>query len=293
MAYFLFIDESGQDGHDSPYEVLAGAAIADRDLWNLVRALQDAEIRHFERRYTDGDGKELHAKKILKRKTFRHATQMETLSPDERRAAAKRALDDGANIGKLELTALAQSKLAYVAEALDICARFRCRFFASVVAQNAPRPQASHLRKDYAYLFERFYYFLEDVAPGEMGIVVFDESEKSQSHLLLGQMNDYFLQTSKGRQRAGQIVPEPLFVHSDLTTGVQIADLVAYIVSWGVRFRPNMTEPRREELDALGEQVCALRHLSHNREIEGYGAGEVWSFCFLEDLRSRFEREGE
>ena len=31
MAYFLFIDESGQDHRDSPYEVLAGVAIEDRD----------------------------------------------------------------------------------------------------------------------------------------------------------------------------------------------------------------------------------------------------------------------
>jgi hypothetical protein len=32
MAYFLFIDESGQDHHDSPYEVLAGITVKDEDL---------------------------------------------------------------------------------------------------------------------------------------------------------------------------------------------------------------------------------------------------------------------
>lgn len=293
MAYFLFVDESGQDGHESPYEVLAGLAVADRDLWNLVKALQDAEVSQFGRRYTNGNERELKANKILKRKTFRLAAQMDVIAPDQRRELAKRALDNGANVSRAELTALAQSKLAYVEQALELCARFRCRFFASIVAQKVPRPDPSLLRKDYAYLFERFYYFSEDVAPNEMGVVVFDESEKSQSHLLLGQMSDYFLQTSKGRQRSGQIVPEPLFVHSDLTTGVQIADLVAYIISWGVRFRQNMTEPRREELSKFGEQVCGLRHLSRSREIEGYGLGEVWSFCYLEDLRSRFERENE
>ena len=106
-------------------------------------------------------------------------------------------------------------------------------------------------------------------------------------------MSDYFLQTRKGRQRSGQIVPEPLFVHSDLTTGVQIADLVAYVVSWEVRFGQNMIEARRQELEGYGEQVCGLRHLSRHREIEGYGVGDVWSFCYLEDLRSRFEREND
>ena len=204
MAYFLFIDESGQDGRHSPYEVLAGVAVADRDLWNLVCALREAEVRHFGRRYTDGDGNELKAKKILKSKTFRLAAQMAPIrNPTSGARAAKRALDNGTGAGRLEITALSQAKLAYVAEALEICARFRCRAFASVVEPRAPRPERDHLRKDYAYLFERFFYFMEDIAPDEMGIVVFDESEKSQSHLLLGQMDDYFGRTAKGRFRAG------------------------------------------------------------------------------------------
>ncbi len=43
MAYLLFIDESGQDHHESPYEVLAGAAVHDTHVWNLVCDIQDAE----------------------------------------------------------------------------------------------------------------------------------------------------------------------------------------------------------------------------------------------------------
>jgi hypothetical protein len=97
------------------------------------------------------------------------------------------------------------------------------------VIRGAPAPPIStHLRKDYAYLFERFYYFLEDADPSALGIVVFDELDKAQSHILLAQMDRYFKVTQKGRQRSGRIIPEPFFVHSDLTTGVQLADLVAY-----------------------------------------------------------------
>jgi len=32
MAYFLFVDESGHDQGESPYEVLGGIAVEDRDL---------------------------------------------------------------------------------------------------------------------------------------------------------------------------------------------------------------------------------------------------------------------
>jgi hypothetical protein len=62
LAFFLFVGESGQDYRESPYEVLAGIAVEDRDLWSLVTALQDAEVRIFGRRYSS-EGRELKAKK--------------------------------------------------------------------------------------------------------------------------------------------------------------------------------------------------------------------------------------
>ena len=66
MGYFLFIDESGQDRRESPYEVLAGMAVEDRDLWNLIKAIQEADLRNFGVRYSHG-ARELKGKKILKR----------------------------------------------------------------------------------------------------------------------------------------------------------------------------------------------------------------------------------
>jgi hypothetical protein len=89
MAYFLFIDESGQDRRDSPYEVLAGVAVEDRDLWHLIQAIQEAEINHFGMRYSSGD-RELKAKRILKRKVFRMAEQLPAFNEDERRTLAKK-----------------------------------------------------------------------------------------------------------------------------------------------------------------------------------------------------------
>ncbi|WP_419610434.1 DUF3800 domain-containing protein, partial [Thiolapillus sp.] len=78
MSYMLFVDESGQDLRKSPYEVLAGIAIEDRDLWNLICRVQDAELEFFGRRVSDGL-LELKGKKLLKRKTFRQAAQMDPM----------------------------------------------------------------------------------------------------------------------------------------------------------------------------------------------------------------------
>ena len=84
MSYLLFLDESGVDHRHSPYEVLAGVAIRDLSLWNLVCQIQEAEVDFFGQRLTPGT-LELKAKKLLKRKTFRMASQSPPLEHDRRR----------------------------------------------------------------------------------------------------------------------------------------------------------------------------------------------------------------
>jgi hypothetical protein len=290
VAHFLFVDESGYDSGPSPYGVLGGVAIEDRDVWNLITALQEAEIRYFGTRYSVS-GAELKAKKLISPQAFRQAAFAESLSESERVELARRCLEFGAGAERRAIAALAQAKLAYVTEVLEICSRFRCRAFASIVEKGSPSPGTDHLRKDYGYLFERFFYYLEDLGPNAFGVVVFDELEKIQSHLLVSQMDRYFKLTARGRQRASQILPEPFFVHSDLTTGIQIADLVSYVVSWGVRFG-GMTKPARPALASYSAQVCRMRHRTA-REVEGNPAFTIWSFAFITDLRSAEEREME
>ncbi len=223
MSYLLFVDESGIDRRQSPYEVLAGICFEDRDLWNLVCQAQDAETRFFGRRVTTGL-LELKAKKLLKSKVFRLASQIEPLPEDVRTRLAQECLErteaahgvaGGGGAGRLQLTALAQAKLAYVSYVLELCSRYRGIAFASIVSNDTPRPQGDFLRKDYSYLFERFYYFLEARSTDEMGLVIFDELERSQCHILLDQMSRYFRSTIPGRARSARIIPEPFFVHID------------------------------------------------------------------------------
>jgi len=83
MSYLLFLDESGIDQRDSPYEVLAGVAVQDQHLWNLICRIEEAEIEHFGRRVTSG-ALELKGKSLLKRKTFRLAAQLPPIAAGER-----------------------------------------------------------------------------------------------------------------------------------------------------------------------------------------------------------------
>ena len=113
-----------------------------------------------------------------------------------------------------------------------------------------------------------------------MGYVVFDELDKSASHILLNQVSEYFLKTNKGRTRSRLIIPEPFFVHSDMTTMVQVADLMAYIISWGVRLN-GMHAPQRPELDDLSRKVMRLRFTLHTP-----GGYTNYGFKIINDLRA-------
>lgn len=287
MAFMMFVDESGHDRRESPYEVLAGVAIQDRDVWPLIEGLSAAEERHLGVRYSRLKG-EIKGKHFLKAKTFRLAQQSAPI-PERRRAQlARECLLDGAAAGAAHLTALSQAKLAFVSTAFDLCLRYDVRVLASIVLPQAPRSESNFLRKDYAYLFERFFYLLEDHDRLAQGLVVFDELERSQSHILIDQMERYFLETARGRHRSRQIIPEPFFVHSDLTSLIQIADLVAYVVAWGFRVPGRLDAPGRSELAPYAKQLAELRYRTF-REITGR-VQAIWGFAFIDDLRSSRER---
>jgi hypothetical protein len=166
---------------------------------------------------------------------------------------------------------------------LELCAHEQVKAFASIVDRDAPLPGGNFLRKDYSYLFERFFHFLEERPDHHQGLVVFDELDRSQSHILVDQMAHYFQNTATGRLRASRVVPEPFFVHSDLTSLVQVADLVAYIIAWGVRVG-TMNRPARPDLASLGESVLALRYFQHRADFP------VWGFAVIDDLRPREEK---
>ncbi len=282
MAYFFFIDESGIERKDSPYEVLCGISIHDGDLWQIVSRLKSLEEQILGTRYGSSE-REVKGRKFLKWKVFRHAKMVEILPEPERTILSKECIENGSRATKRHMAALAQAKLTYVKKLLELCALlYRVKIFASISTEpvrEADEDSKALLRRDYVYAFERMYYYLEDKRTEEQGIVVFDELEKSQSHVLVSQLENYFKKTVKGRQRSGLIIPEPFFVHSDLTTGIQIADIIAYIISWGLRLN-GMSKPVRAELLEFVELIKPLRYLT-NRDIGGVSDMQIWSVTYV------------
>ena len=293
MSWFLFIDESGHDHGASPYEVLAGVAIQDRAVREVIAQLHEAEIRCFGRRYSDGR-RELKGKVLLKKKVFRHRVLNVEVDAVEISTLARAALDDGARADARMLKALGMAKLNYVASVFEICAQLDCRAFASIVETDAHPTAGDGLRKDYAYLFERFFYFLEDNAATEQGIVVFDELEKSKSHLLIDQMHRYFVDTAVGRHRANRIIPShhprallraqrPHHGRADRRS-CRLRDLL------GLSNSPDDQACTRGVV-ASREPGCPPALPGHARERLGNPEFDIWSFAHITDLRTQAERD--
>jgi hypothetical protein len=287
----LFLDESGTDHVTTPYEVLAGVAISETSMWPLIQAVRTAERNHFGMLLSDAEV-EPKGTSLLKSKMFRFASQGSAMTIDKRTPLAKaflsKSLDEKhghhPQYFRDEYTAYGQAVIGFVRQIYSLCHQYNVKVFASIVSQDAPRSQTDFLRKDYAYLFERFYYYLEDiVTENSMGLLVFDERDKNFCKRLCAQMEAYFNQTGRGQLRSSKIVPEPFFVHSDITTAVQVADIVAYSLNWGLRLN-KMKQPTRAELEEFGQLALGLQYI-------GYREGNtIYGIKYLDDLRPRSER---
>jgi hypothetical protein len=298
----LFIDESGHDGHDLPCEVLAGVAIAEDNLWNLVQAIRSAEREHFGGYLRELHPDEIKGRTLLKKKRFKSAARNVQIPTEELVGLTNSCLRKGLEASKQgltqsgaterELVAYSRQVLSFVHRVIDLAAGFSAQVFASVVDIAAPRPEPGRLRKDYVYLFERYFYFLETLPMRERGLIVFDELDKSQSHILLNQMTAYFVGHQTGKYRSSRIVPEPFFVHSDLTTGVFLADLAAYVLGWGWRLR-KMPQPIRKELLPYATKLHDMQFVGEKPRQAEDGVWHLYGIRYIDDLRGHFDREQE
>jgi len=298
----LFLDESGTDRRDTPYEVTGGIAIGEDRLWEFVQDVDEAQracfgdvLREVAPRH------EFKATTLLARDKFRFAAQGGTL-PAPERASLARAFLEAAGRGlrprRAQFTAYGQACAAYVGAVLDVCATHEVRVFASMVDRQAPRADSeTALRRDVAFLLERFAYYIEDIrdqAGGSrrqpVGILVADELEHAQCRRLLGRLQRYFQLTARGREWGRLIVPEPFFVHSHLTTGTQVADLVVYVPNWACRYG-GMEGAVREELRGYAGRLQGLVHVTKRADETGTPRLR-YSVVRVPDLRPRDERVG-
>src|SRR5438477_11658441 len=128
----FFIDESGHDRKEAPYEVLAAVSIRERDLWNLIQAIRNAELEFLGLHMAEV-GLEMKGRKLLKKKITRFAGEGPEIAPDERRRLVRSLLRKGwersqgltvEDVKFNELVAYGQAVRAFVQRVFELAARF-------------------------------------------------------------------------------------------------------------------------------------------------------------------------
>jgi len=253
MSWLLFLDESGHDHKQMPYEVRGGVALQAGELWPFVQAMQRLELDSFGCQLHQYR-KELKGSTLLDRKRCRFAAQAAPMDPDTRRKHCRAFLAKGLekkSPRRDEFTAYGQACLEMARGMFQLLRDHRAVLFASAIPRRTRKPDTfeaeEFLRKDQVFLFERFYYFLE--SRQEHGLLVMDEAEKQEDRRFVRRLEAYFRKTQTGRYRTAWIVPTPLFVASDMTDAVQAADLCIYCLNWGFRLpSQGMDAEVREEI---------------------------------------------
>ena len=239
MSYLLFLDESGHDHKQTPYEVRGGIALHTSKIWPFVQAVEQLEKDCFGGVLAEFRT-ELKGSKLLDGKRLRFASQSPPLPPGERRKACLRFLTKGLEKqtpARNEFSAYGQACLEFARGAFRLLEQHEASVFASVIPRGSFPPPGhrdlDYIRKDIVFMLERYYYSLEEKR--EHGLLVFDEVEKQTDRRFVRKLHNYFRETQTGRHRSHWIIPAPLFVSSDMTYPVQIADLCIYAINHGYR----------------------------------------------------------
>ena len=254
MSWLLFMDESGHDHKQMPYEVRGGIALQDRRVWPFIRAVASLEENCFGVRLADFK-KEFKGAKLLDKDRMAWAKRDVRQSHEERKRNARAFLSKGlqkVSPKRSEFTGYGQACLEMAQGIFRLLRDHEAKLFASVIPRGVKSPEdhaaKTYLRKDHVFLLERFYHFVRKRQ--EQGLLVLDQVEEQSDLAFVRQMERYFVRTAKGTQRADWIVPAPFFSSSYLSVPIQVADVCIYCINWGFR-RPKwgLNAPTRPEIE--------------------------------------------
>lgn len=280
MSWLLFLDESGHDHRNMPYEVRGGIALHAGKLWPFVLDIQRRELEAYGTALAQFRT-EIKGSKLLDKDRYKWAAQAGAMAAEERRKHCRGFLTKGLEKKtptRDEFTAYGQASLEMARGVFQALQDHEATLFAAAIPKRIERPKTEeaeeYLRKDQVFLLERFFYFLE--VKKEHGLLVLDEVDKTDDRRFVRRLETYFQKTQTGRYRTAWIVPTPLFVASDMTYAVQAADLCIYCVNWGFRLPSyGMDAPARDEV--ASEFAPWLHRLQFSGEA--YRDGEVyWTY---------------
>ena len=278
MTWLLFLDESGHDHKNCPYEVRGGLAIRSDHLWPLLQEVR--RICQIELGCTAAVPlPELKGARLLSRDRWKIRSKLPLFSPSARRQLAGECLSLPSPPTRSQYVAYAQSGFVLVGQILDLLYDHEVRVIATALPRGTAKSltlPADFLRKDYVFLLQRFAFLLAD--RDDNGVLVFDQSEEKQDGRFLRQIENYFTRTVAGRTRSQRVIPIPLFVSSAMTLPVQLADICLYCINWGYRLpERGMNAPERAEIAQFASKIRRLVHQSSQEGRTTYSITPVFS----------------
>lgn len=284
MSWLFFMDESGHDHKQCPYEVRGGVAIHASKLWSFVQSMQRLELQAFGCQLSQF-GNEIKGSTLLDRKRFKFAGQQSFMPVVERQKNVRSFLEKShrnQSPSGEEFAAYGQACIFMAQGIFQVLNNHDAVIFAAIVPNVTRKPEGfqyeEYLRKDHVFLLERYFYMLE--TKHEFGLLVMDEIEKKADRKLSKRIERYYTATSKGQYRATWVVPSPFFVSSDMTYAIQAADVCIYVINWGYRL-PRMEQPARKEIDDNFSQW--LKKLQYKGMAEE-GKYPVYGIVYVPDL---------
>lgn len=219
--YFFYIDESGSRDPsigtaDKPKDhlyVLLAVGIFERKWHTLDRSITNVKLEladHLRRR---NRGRFDLAQCEVKSNWLRNAKEREQRSP------FLHALSDNDRERLIG---------AYYAQ----LSALHATVMAAVIDKRCLRDHVTHEtlhKKAYEFLLERIQQFMREYHPKHQALIVMDDTSK-QLNRAVALKHAYFQRDGNRNLKFPQIVEYPFFTASELSNGVQLADLLAYNV---------------------------------------------------------------
>lgn len=269
MSYLLFMDESGHDHKIMPYEVRGGICVHSRRVAPLLKDIEKLELRIFGCHLSEFQT-EIKGSKLLNAERFRWANQGTRLPEQERQKGCRRFLTahlEHRAPTRTDFTAYGQACIQMVDAILELLAKYKVQIIASCIKKGVQKPKSFEfehfLRKDHQYLLERFACLLKKCK--EDGIIIMDQVEKVIDKKFSRQVKSFLSYSNFGITLRSHIVPEPLFIESDISSLIQIADICIYIINTGYRKSKSMTESARLEIQQAFEDKIAKLELHYQQ----------------------------
>jgi len=139
---------------------------------------------------------------------------------------------------------------------LRIAGYYGCKVFASISTRPGQIPDDRVLSIWYQRLIERINLMCEEISPTEAAILVFDETDRASDIETLNNFWRYTFGHQRGREWRN--VQSVLFADSSCTAGIELADIIAYIL--------NAERQDRDDIRILYSKVRDLHWESRNPE---------------------------